>query len=148
MMRSGSPLILFAVLVLVICSGCDETQERHFENLAAAQQEHMIEKGWIPKFTPQDAKDIDFDEDLDAASVYGSYISGDTVLLRKHCSSTEDSFQVPGYGPKWFRDNVKEAGTAGKLKLKGYEVFHCNEDHVNVVFVSSRKYVSYWSIRR
>ena len=146
-MRSVSSIIVVIAVLLVTC-GCNEIQEKHFENLDAAKQEHMIEKGWIPTFIPPDAKDIDFVEDMDAASVHGSYISGDTTLLRKHCSNVEDSLGVPGYGPKWFRDDVKAAGTAGKLRLKGYEVFHCNEDRINVAVVSSRKYVSYWSIRR
>jgi len=54
---------------------------------------------------------------------------------------------VPGYGPKWFRDDVKRQDS-GEAETQGYEVFHCNEDRINVAVVSSRKYVSYWSIRR
>lgn len=141
--------IILTAISLVYCCGCNEVQEHHFENLDAAKQEQMVEKGWIPAFMPVDATNIDVDEDLDTARVYGSYISSNTASLRKHCSSAAGSFRVPGYGPKWFQEDVKEAGdTADKLRSKGYEVFHCDEQNLNVIFVRSRNYVSYWSVRR
>lgn len=147
MIRSKLPVLVFVWLILVACNGCEEAQEKHFANLAAAQQEHMIDKGWIPTYVSPDAKDISIEGDLDAATVNGSYTSGDASLLRMHCPSAEDSFRVPGYGPKWFSDDVKQADTAGKLRQKGYEVLRC-QDGFNVVVFGSRQYVSYWSARK
>jgi hypothetical protein len=147
MIRSKSPIFVFVGLILIVCNGCQETQEKHFANLAAAQQEHMVDKGWIPTYVSPDAKDISIEGDLDAATVNGSYTSGDASLLRMHCSSAEDSFRVPGYGPNWFSDDVEQADTAGKLRQKGYEVLRC-QDGFNVVVLSSRQFVYYWSVRK
>jgi hypothetical protein len=97
--------------------------------------------------TSPDAKDISIEGDLDAATLKGSYTSGYASLLRMHCSSAEDSFRVPGYGPKWFSDDVEQADTAGKLRQKGYEVLRC-QDGFNVVVLSSRQFVYYWSVRK
>jgi hypothetical protein len=76
MIRSKSPILVFVGLILIVCNGCEETQEKHFANLAAAQQEHMVDKGWIPTYVSPDAKDISIEGDLDAATVNGSYTSG------------------------------------------------------------------------
>jgi hypothetical protein len=138
--------VLIAVLPLT-CVGCNEVQKKQFQNLDAAQQEHMIEKGWIPASTPQDAKDINVESDLDAASVYGSYVSGNTDVLNKHCSSVEDSFQMPLNSPKWFQNDLGEADTAGKLKSKGYKVLNC-DGGFNLAIFSPERRVDYWSVRK
>ena len=138
----NAPILVAAM----ICNGCNERHSRHFDTLAAASQERMVEKGWLPTFISPDATDIDVDGDLDSASVYGSYQSGDASSLRKHCAPADDSSRVPGYGPKWFGDDVKAAGTAGRLRLKGYEVLRC-EDGFHVAVLGSRRFVSFWSSR-
>jgi len=141
-------ILVVTISVLFAACGCNEIQVRHFDNLEAAKREQMIEKGWIPPFVAPDARHIEFESDLDAARVYGSYVSGNTTMLRKHCSNTADSFRVPGYGPKWFQDDVKETSTAVKLRGKGYEVLCCDEGGFNVVILSSRQFVYYWSERK
>lgn len=146
MFRHVFPVNLLVGVLTMICNGCDANQKRHYETLAAANQQRMVEKGWVPSFISPDAGNIDLDGDLDSASVYGNYTSSDTSLLRKHCSSIDDSFRVPGYGPKWFSNDVKEAVTAGNLRHKGYEVLRC-DDGFNVAVLSSHHFVSYWSTR-
>jgi hypothetical protein len=147
-MRTSSLVTLFVTIAVAFACGCNEIQHRHFENLYAAKREQVIEKGWIPAFVAPDARDIDFEGDHDAGRVYGTYVSSNTTMLRKHCSNTADSFRVPGYGPKWFQDDVEEASTAVNLKSKGYEVLRCDKDDFNVVFLSSRRFVYYWSVRK
>jgi hypothetical protein len=137
---------LSVVAAIVGLTGCNEIQHRHFDSLDQAQQEHLVDKGWIPPFSP-DAKNIDYESDLDSARVNGSYSSVDTTSLRKHCAPTDDSFRVLVEWPKSAPNDVKEARTAGALKSKGYETLHCDEGDFNVVISDSRKSVFYWSIR-
>ncbi len=146
MMRLLVQLVVSIFVLVVVCNGCREIKEEHFANLDIARQSHMIEKGWIPAFLPQDAKDISFQGDLDAGSVYGTYSSSDAATLLKHCSNTDDLFRVPGYGPEWFRNILKESDTAGELRHKGYEVFQC-EGGFDVVFLRSQQFGYYWSVR-
>jgi hypothetical protein len=132
----------------VSCVGCNEVQERHFDSLNAANQQHMVEKGLIPAFTPPDARDINVEGDLALASVYGSYTSADTALLRKRCSPAEDSLRIPGYGAKWFRDDLKKSESAAQVRFQGYEVFRCEDRGFNVAILGSRNIVYFWSVRK
>ncbi len=142
-----SRIFRLSLMTLLVVIGCKETQQRHFDSVSAVRLEHMIERGWISDFIPEDATDIRVDGDLDSARVYGSYISSDTELLLRHCSTAAESLRVPGHGPKWFSRDVEAAGTAGRLRSKGYEVLHCDDGNFNVVLVPSRRHVSYWSVR-
>jgi len=147
-MRPAPWNFLFIAVVSLACASCNDVQERHFDTLDAAKQQHMIEKGWIPAFAPSDAKDINVEGDLDKTRVYGSYDSKDTALLRQHCSAAEDSFKVPGYGTKWFRDDLKKAETAAQVRLQGYEVLRCDNRGFNVAILDSRNIVYFWSVRK
>jgi hypothetical protein len=137
-----------AVLALaIVCTGCREDKEEHFANLEVAKARHMPEKGWVPSFLPQDTRDISVLGDLDAGSVYGTYSSNDIAVLRKHCENADDSLHVPGYGPDWFRDTLKEADTAAALRRRGYDVLQC-EDGFKIVAFGARQWGYYWSVRR
>lgn len=147
MLRSRSSKVRLTMLLLAACGGCKEVQDRHFGRLADAQREHMVEKGWVPSFVSPDAEDINFEGDMDAASVVGSYLSSDDSLLRLRCTIAEDTFKVYGSGPKWFSKDVAEAGTAVRLRRKGYQVFRC-PDGFDVATLSSKHFVAYWSFRK
>ena len=149
-MRLVLSIFIFALTAVLslTCVGCNEVQRKHFQSLDKAQEEQMINKGWIPNFTPEDAKDIYIEGDLDAASAYGSYVSSNTDALKKQCSNVEDSFPIPSYGPKWFRADLQEADTAGKLRSKGYEILHCDKEEFNVAIFSPSQHIYYWSVRK
>ena len=131
--------------MLMVCTGCHEVQEHHFENLDKAKEAHMIEKGWLPSTLPVDAKQIRLKEDLDIASVYGSFVSGERGVLREHCSETGNSPHLPRNGPRWFPRDLREANTFADLKIKGYEVLFCDKGEFNVAFRSSEREVYFWS---
>jgi hypothetical protein len=141
-------ITFLAAAMLMACTGCHEVQEHHFENLDKAKEAHMIEKGWLPSTLPVDAKQIRLKEDLDIASVYGSFTSKNGEDLKHHCSETGGSSHLPKYGPKWFPLDLREANTFVDLKIKGYDVLFCDKGEFTVAFRPSEKEIYFWSTRQ
>lgn len=148
-MRSKAlSLVLISIeITFLFCIGCNEIEKKHFDNLDSAKQSHLIEKGWIPDFIPPDSRDIRLESDIDMASVYGRFSSSDIDAIRKHCSSAEDSFRLPGHAPTWYPKDFGDAVTAGHLKDKGYEVLRCDQGGFNIAIHALENEVFYWSIR-
>jgi len=146
-MRNCLQLQVAFLALAIVCDGCKEIKEEHFRNLEVARTSHMTEKGWVPAFLPQDTRNLSVLGDLDAGSVYGTYSSSDIAALRKHCANADDSLHIPGYGPDWFRNTLKEDDTAAALRRKGYDVFQC-EGGFGIVALGARQFGYYWSVRR
>jgi hypothetical protein len=142
-----SPLFLTLFLLsIVLTIGCNEVQDRHFANVDEARRERMIERGWVPTITPADAKDIRFQSDLDAGSVYGRFDSSSVAELKSHCSIATDATPVPETGPDWFPDDLRNVRSIGKLKRSGYEVLACDAGHVTVAIQNQGPRVFYWDM--
>jgi hypothetical protein len=129
----------------MLVAGCREVQERDFENFAAAQKEHMVDKGWLPAFTPADAKEIHFEGDLDAGTVYGRFVSSRRETIPTHCSVAKGDIHFPVQEPGGFPSKLRDANTAEDLERQGYDVYDCASNDVMIAVQRSSNEVFYWS---
>ena len=144
--RVSLGLLALTLNSIALVTGCNEIQDRHFANVAEARREQMIEKGWVPTVTPEDAKDIRFRGDLDAGSAHGRFESRSLAEVRSHCSVAQDSARIPETVPDWFPDAVKNARTIGELRSSGYEVLICDAGQWTVAIPGQEQRVFYWNI--
>ena len=143
---SAVSTILLSAL-LVVCFGCKEVQELHFDNLDRAKEAHMVEKGWLPSALPADTRQIRLKEDIDIASVYGSFISEKTGDLQRECSERTE-FRLPKNGPRWFPQELREANTFADLRIEGYQLLSCDRGEFTIAFRPSGGTAYFWSLRR
>jgi hypothetical protein len=127
--------------------GCDDHGERYFKDLASAKQQGMIEKGWIPQYSPSNATNIRFIYDLDAGSVYGSFVSDDLSAFREYCSPPATPFRVPYSLQRLSTSDFKDVRTSADLDRFGYEMFVCESSNYKIIARKSDKKVFYWSAR-
>jgi hypothetical protein len=140
---------IFAIAAVSITfAACKEIQERSFDNLGAAQKEHMTDKGWIPTSIPADATQIHFAGDVDAGTVYGRFVSSNREAIRHSCSAAEGAIHFPVQNPSLFPSDLEQASTAEELKYKGYDVFKCDSDSMVMAVQASSNQVFYWSERK
>jgi len=128
--------------------GCNDAWTKHFENVEFARKEGLIDKGWIPRFIPQDATNIVVSGDLDSGIALGSFVSMNSDSVKKKCSGAPDSFPVPDYALRWLELGSVAAGNAAALRSKGYEVFECGAENFNLAYSNSKHQFYYWTPRR
>ena len=140
--------LAIAISPIMLVAGCREVQEKDFESFAAAQKEHMVDKGWLPAFTPSDAKEIHFVGDLDAGTVYGRFVSVHRETIPTHCSAAKGGIHFPVQEPGGFPSELRHASTAEDLERQGYDVYDCASNDVMIAVQRSSNEVFYWLKRR
>ena len=140
------PSIVFVSIVLTMCNGCGEVQEKHFDTFAKAKEANMVENGWLPSVLPVDTKQVRLLGDIDVASVYGSFVSETMGDLQVGCSQTTDLFHPPRNGPSWFPRALREAKTSADIRSEGYQLLFCDRGEFTVAFQPAARIAYYWSI--
>jgi len=54
------------LLVVAVFDGCGEVKESRFATLSAAKEAGLVEKGWVPRWVPESARNIYEIHDLDS----------------------------------------------------------------------------------
>lgn len=140
-------VVFFGVVVLGV-TGCHETWTKHFENVDAVKKQGLIDKGWVPRFIPQDSTDIVVTGDLDSGIALGSFVSMNSESVKSKCSGAPDSFPIPDYALHWLELGRAVAGNAAALRSRGYQVFECNAEDFNLAYLRAKNQFYYWTPHR
>jgi hypothetical protein len=136
--------MVIAILCLAFL-GCNETKDMSYPTLNSAERAHMIEKGWIPVFTPRDATNIKLNGDLDLGRVYGTFSSSDAHTIEEHCNNTTGPIRRPLQAPNWFPPELAKVNQASDLVGLGFTVLTCVDGHLTVAILKSNNQVYYWN---
>jgi hypothetical protein len=140
-------LITLSILLSLGIISCSDAWTKKFANAKAASEEHMIEKGWLPQFVPQDAADLVISGDLDSGIALGTFVSKDRQSFNKQCSSADDWSTVPDYALAWLSSNGV-TGNSAALKRQGWEFLDCGPGNPGFVYSKSKSRFYYWMPRR
>ena len=135
-------ILAIALFALVMWVDRDEIQSRRFATFADARNGRAIEQGWLPAFTPADARNIQFEYDLDSGTVDGSFIAEDTASIRKVCQPRKS------VGASAHEARLLSASIDSKSNRGQSDVFDCRADGFSVAIQSADKRVSYWASPR
>ena len=141
-------IILLGFALVSGVMGCHDAWTKHFESLDSARKDGLVDKGWIPRFIPEDSTNIVVSGDLDSGVSMGSFFSKNSDSLHKHCLTASDSFPVPDYALRWLDMGGTANGDAASLKIKGYDVLDCGVEGFDVAYSQSKRQFYYWTPRK
>jgi hypothetical protein len=127
--RTSCTVILATIALAVV--GCHETFEKHYANLAAAEHDGAIARGWIPPWISSSATEIAEVHDLDTNRqllmfTFDEYRTEGFVAA---CSPVDSGrVSLPGWVPvRWWPQNLRGPSRPVPANLK---FFLCKDDRL------------------
>lgn len=137
------PLVVLCILSMLGCSSRDVVEQR-FENMNEASRAGAIERGWLPRFTPQSSFDIQLRYDLDTNEVWISFgWDGTDGELDKQCKPFSLTLEdLPKRSPTWWPHELSPSTSTESLAaLKN--LLRCSDGGV-MVLQPEHKRGYYW----
>lgn len=122
------PIMLLAVILIsIVSSACDDLRTySQYDDLDAVREDEAFERGWFPRWMPENAFDIHEFHDLDTNQQAISFRlkSYHTFEWPQHCSPSRDPIK-PRLKTKLFPTGVHKLGDV-KICLDYYAVQDAN----------------------